>query len=49
MRDRLALDVRHLLKDLGTPALHVTHDRTEADLIADRVLTMGDLIAGAIR
>lgn len=38
LRDRLALDVRALLEREGTPALHVTHDRAEADLIASRVI-----------
>lgn len=38
LRDRLALDVRALLEQEGTPALHVTHDRAEADLIASRVI-----------
>jgi thiamine transport system ATP-binding protein len=40
LRDRLALDVRELLRSSGTPALHVTHDRAEADLIADRVVRL---------
>jgi len=38
LRDRLAADVRRLLLDAGTPALHVTHDRQEAELVADRIL-----------
>ena len=38
LRDRLAGDVRDLLHGLGTPAIHVTHDLTEADLVADRVV-----------
>lgn len=38
LRDRLALDVRALLERERTPALHVTHDRAEADLIASRVI-----------
>jgi thiamine transport system ATP-binding protein len=40
LRDRLAVDVRTLLLDQGTPALHVTHDREEADLIADRIVRL---------
>lgn len=40
LRDRLAVDVRALLRDQGTPAIHVTHDREEADLIADRIVRL---------
>ena len=40
LRDRLAVDVRALLRDQGTPAVHVTHDREEADLIADRIVRL---------
>ena len=40
LRDRLAVDVRTLLRAQGTPALHVTHDREEAALIADRVVQL---------
>jgi thiamine transport system ATP-binding protein len=40
LRDRLAVDVRALLHDQGTPAIHVTHDREEADLIADRIVRL---------
>lgn len=38
LRDRLATDVRRLLLQAGTPALHVTHDHQEAELVADRIL-----------
>ena len=40
LRDRLAVDVRDLLHRLGTPAVHVTHDLTEAELVADRVVRL---------
>ena len=40
LRDRLAVDVRALLRTQGTPAIHVTHDREEAALIADRVVQL---------
>ena len=43
LRDRLAGDVRALLHRLGTPAVHVTHDLAEADLVGDRVLRLPDL------
>lgn len=43
LRDRLATDMRGLLHDAGVPALHVTHDRQEADLIADRVVRLASL------
>lgn len=40
LRDRLAADVRTLLHRLGTPAVHVTHDLAEAELVADRVVRL---------
>ena len=40
LRDRLAVDVRALLRAQGTPAVHVTHDREEAALIADRIVQL---------
>ena len=40
LRDRLGADVRDLLRSLGIPALHVTHDPQEATLVADRVLRL---------
>jgi len=43
LRDRLAVDVRALLHQLGTPALHVTHDLAEAELVGDRVVHLADL------
>ena len=46
LRDRLAVDVRALLHRLGTPAIHVTHDIVEAQLVGDRVVRLADL-AGA--
>ena len=46
LRDRLATDMRALLHDAGVPALHVTHDREEAALIADRVVRLASLEAG---
>ncbi len=42
LRERLVTDVRALLHNLGTPAIHVTHDRDEAAHIADTVLTVMD-------
>ncbi len=43
LRERLAGDVRDLLKRLGTPAVHVTHDPDEAKAVADRVVRLADL------
>ncbi len=40
LRDRLAVDVRTLLRTQRTPAIHVTHDREEAALIADRIVQL---------
>lgn len=40
LRDRLATDVRDLLRALSTPAIHVTHDPDEARLVGDRIVTI---------
>lgn len=40
LRDRLGAQVRDLLRELGIPALHVTHDPHEAALVADRVVRL---------
>lgn len=42
LRDRLAVDVRALLRDQRTPAIHVTHDVEEAGLVADRTVRLAD-------
>ncbi|MFN8168608.1 MAG: ATP-binding cassette domain-containing protein [Candidatus Nanopelagicales bacterium] len=47
LRDRLGADVRNLLRSLGIPALHVTHDEVEARLVADRVLRLEPSERGA--
>jgi len=46
LRDRLSVEVRGLLHRLGTPAVHVTHDLAEAELVGDRVVTLASLAAG---
>ena len=43
LRERLVREVRDLLKSAGVPAIHVTHDRSEADAISDRVVTLAEL------
>jgi thiamine transport system ATP-binding protein len=45
LHDRLAVDVRALLKRLGTTAIHVTHDHEEAAVVADRVVRLGGVAA----
>lgn len=37
LRQRLATDIRRLLKHTGTSAMYVTHDPTEATTVADRL------------
>lgn len=37
LRQRLAIDIRQLLKHTGTSAVYVTHDPTEATTVADRL------------
>jgi thiamine transport system ATP-binding protein len=43
LRERLVREVRSLLTSAGVPAIHVTHDRSEADAISDRVVTLAEL------
>lgn len=42
LRERLALEVRDILKELGTTAVLVTHDQHEAFAIADHIGVMRD-------
>jgi iron(III) transport system ATP-binding protein len=42
LRERLALEVRDILKELGTTAVLVTHDQHEAFAIADQIGVMQD-------
>jgi thiamine transport system ATP-binding protein len=48
LRDRLGVEVREVLRSLGIPAVHVTHDPHEAELVADRVLTLTPATGGAV-
>jgi thiamine transport system ATP-binding protein len=40
LRDRLAVDLRQVLRELHQAAIHVTHDQEEAYAIADRLVVM---------
>jgi ABC-type Fe3+/spermidine/putrescine transport system ATPase subunit len=40
LRERLALELRHILRDSRQTAIYVTHDQEEAFVIADRVVVM---------
>jgi thiamine transport system ATP-binding protein len=42
LHDRLADDLARLLRTTGTTAIVVTHDRDEADAIADRTIVLGE-------
>ncbi len=42
LRDRLATDLAHMLREAGTTAILVTHDIEEAKTIADRTLRIDD-------
>ncbi|MCT2008197.1 ABC transporter ATP-binding protein [Micrococcus lylae] len=42
LRERLAADIRQILKATGTTAVHVTHDGEEAAALADRVVRLHD-------
>jgi thiamine transport system ATP-binding protein len=43
LHERLLQDLRRVLDDQGTTALHVTHDRQEGLAVADRVVHLDDL------
>lgn len=43
LRIRLAEELGAVLRSTGTTSIWVTHDREEADLVADRVVRLGDL------
>jgi thiamine transport system ATP-binding protein len=42
LHDRLAVEVRGLLKQLGMTAIHVTHDPDEAAVVCDRVIRLAE-------
>ncbi len=44
LRGRLATEVADRLREADVAAVHVTHDATEADAVADRVVTMSGLV-----
>ncbi len=42
LHDRLAVEVRDLLRHVGITAIHVTHDVEEARTIGDRLVVLGE-------
>jgi thiamine transport system ATP-binding protein len=40
LHDRLAVEVADILRATGTTAVWVTHDRAEAEVVADRVVEL---------
>ena len=42
LRERLMLELRRIIKQIGVTAIYVTHDQTEAFAIADRVAVMNE-------
>jgi thiamine transport system ATP-binding protein len=45
LHDRLAVEVRGLLQQLGMTAIHVTHDPDEAAVVCDRVIRLAESTA----
>jgi thiamine transport system ATP-binding protein len=43
LHDRLATEVRDVLASVGSTAVWVTHDATEASVVAGRTVTLGEL------
>ena len=46
LRRKIAYEIRSILKSRAIPAIHVTHDPAEAEIIGDRVLHWKDLQPG---
>ena len=46
LRRKIALEIRSILKARGIPAIHVTHDPAEAEIIGDRVVHWNELQLG---
>ena len=46
LRRKIALEIRSILKSRSIPAIHVTHDPAEAELIGDRILQWNELQPG---
>ena len=46
LRRKIALEIRSILKSRAIPAIHVTHDPAEAELIGDRILHWNELQPG---
>jgi ABC-type Fe3+/spermidine/putrescine transport system ATPase subunit len=46
LRRKIAIEIRSILKLRSIPAIHVTHDPEEAELIGDRILHWNDLQPG---
>jgi len=49
LRESLCLEMSQLLRQLGTTAVYVTHDRREAELLADRIVHLSGGSIAAIR
>ena len=46
LRRKIAHEIRSILKSRGIPAIHVTHDPAEAEIISDRVVHWNELQPG---
>ena len=46
LRRKIALEIRSVLKSRSIPAIHVTHDPAEAEIIGDRVIHWNELQPG---
>ena len=46
LRRKIALEIRLILKARGIPAIHVTHDPAEAEIIGDRVVHWNEVQPG---
>lgn len=49
LRESLCLEMSSLLRQLGITAVYVTHDRREAELLADRIVHLSQGAVSAIR
>ncbi|HCR59845.1 MAG TPA: ABC transporter substrate-binding protein, partial [Raoultella sp.] len=49
LRESLCIEMSRLLRQLGITAVYVTHDRREAELLADRIVHLSAGSVAAVR
>ena len=49
LRESLCIEMSRLLRQLGITAVYVTHDRREAELLADKIVHLSAGCVAAVR